>query len=82
MSVFNRRRLNVSGFAGISTMDAMPSIYCLQILELNAFYICRNVILNYFFLLMNCFFEDGDREPVQVCGINVVVENVFFYIFV
>ena len=43
------------------------------------FKLCRNVILNYFFLLMNCFFEDGDKEPVQVCGINVVVINVFFF---
>ena len=43
------------------------------------FIICRNVILNYFFLLKNFFFEDGDKEPVQVCGINVVVINVFLY---
>ena len=35
------------------------------------------MILNCSFLLMNCFFEDGDKEPVQVCGINVVLINVF-----
>ena len=43
------------------------------------FIICRNVILNYFFLLKNCFFEDGDKEPVQVCDKNGVVINVFLY---
>ena len=73
---------HVSGRTGVAPhLSHCFSFTVFKLWSSMRFILCRNVILNYFFLLMNCFFEDGGKEPVQVCCINVIVINVFFLYF-